>query len=426
MIFKLFSMNIADYVLEFFGSIFTPSFAEIQHIIGTEGLPIPIMPKKSYTKLCTEITNILKKEASLLEISGQVVVVGDLHGSFLDFVRILKEYDFDQNKNIFLFLGDYVDRGNFSLEILTVLYALKVKNPHRYYLIRGNHEFEQVCSDYGFKEEINSKKFEAFNVQNDQAESDSGSEKSSNSSNNDKKGINSEYNEDVFKSFLKSFSYLPLAAVVNNKIFCVHGGLSPYLTNLNIITKLQRPIQSYSKHPILEDMVWADLSSTKLGSFITNSRGSGITFSETQLHNFLKATGLKAVVRGHQFITSGVEYLFDKKFVTVFSASFYKRKKKQPIPNKVGVLIIDVNSEFTENVLESIEQLSLSNVVYKNVKIIPKNPIPCLCMKIQTNSNKTVLSCRRMKTGRPSSDLSRSKNSPHPNVFKTRSSKFNL
>ena len=102
--------------------------------------------------LCLQAQTIFSKEDIILDLDGDVIVAGDIHGSLHDLLRIINYNNVNHNKIVFL--GDYVDRGNFSLECITLLFALKVLFPKNYYLIRGNHEFDSICSQYGFKEEI--------------------------------------------------------------------------------------------------------------------------------------------------------------------------------------------------------------------------------------------------------------------------------
>lgn len=330
----------AQFVLESYSSIINAISKEGSHYsdgpshgnisfpinskIGSAELPLPYFTDKFYENLCNKVTEIMKNEPTLLLLPAPIVVVGDLHGSLLDFLRIIIYFEYNSN-NTFLFLGDFVDRGQFSLEILTILYSLKILYPKRFYFIRGNHEFENICSNYGFKEEIKMKSYDnIFNKGNCQ----------------DSNIINNSDNDSVFQIFINTFLYMPLAAVIDDEIFCVHGGISPYLTNLGKLSKIERPISNYTTLPLIEDIMWADVSKTiKHDSYITNTRGTGTVFSETQLDHFFRLTGLKSVVRGHQYIDCGVEFLFNKKLVTLFTASSYNVQKGKP-KNKCGALVI--------------------------------------------------------------------------------------
>lgn len=355
----------AQFVLESYSTIFNALSKEGSHYsdsssygqisfqinskIGSPDLPLPFFNDKLYENICSKVMEIMRNEPTLLILPAPIVIIGDLHGSLLDFLRIIIYFEFNSN-NTFLFLGDFVDRGQFSLEILTILYSLKILYPKRFFLIRGNHEFENICSNYGFKEEIKMKSYN--NIFNKNSTQESGNS-----------------DEVVFKHFINTFLWMPLAAIIDDEIFCVHGGISPYLTNLSKLTKIERPISNYTTLPLIEDIMWADVSkNTKHDSYIANTRGTGTVFSETQLDHFFRQTGCKSVVRGHQFIDCGVEFLFNKKLVTLFSASNYNVQKGKP-KNKCGALVIGVlpsrpvrresfdsslfDSESYESVLES-------------------------------------------------------------------------
>ena len=378
------NMKASSTVLSAYSSILNQPFHEIRDKIGTDQLPLPSFKKKLIIDLCHEVSQILKNEPILLDLSfdGPVVVVGDLHGSFLDFLRILRYFDY--RKNIFLFLGDFVDRGQFSLEILTLLFALKVNYHNQYYFIRGNHEFEQICSFYGFLNELQNKKL-----------------------------IN-DASDELYVQLMNVFSWLPLACVLNKSVFCVHGGLSPYLKNLNSFAKIQRPLQTYASIPLIEDIVWADVTTKSSNSFIPNSRGSGISFSDVQVEGFLKANNLSAIVRGHQFIKGGVEYLFDKKFITVFSASNYKvdskRKEKKLESNKSGTLVIESNGLIKDVIFDPIERLDVNKVIYKEYNKVEnekgKNFASLKCLKVSRMGSTTLInSPRRVRPVKSSSDV---------------------
>lgn len=114
--------------------------------------PIPSFDENLLINLCSEARSVFEQENIILEIDDDTIVVGDIHGSFHDLLRILNYIQSDNSK--ILFLGDYVDRGSFSIECITILFALKVSFPDKYFLLRGNHEFDAMCSHYGFKKEI--------------------------------------------------------------------------------------------------------------------------------------------------------------------------------------------------------------------------------------------------------------------------------
>ena len=120
--------------------------------LSVDGIPIPSFDEDLLIKLCQDAKRIFKYEENTIEIDGDAIIVGDIHGSLHDLLRIIKYIENTDSKVIFL--GDYVDRGCFSLECITLLFTLKILKPKRIFLLRGNHEFEDMCSHYGFKKEI--------------------------------------------------------------------------------------------------------------------------------------------------------------------------------------------------------------------------------------------------------------------------------
>uniref|UniRef100_A0A0M3KKF7 Serine/threonine-protein phosphatase n=1 Tax=Anisakis simplex TaxID=6269 RepID=A0A0M3KKF7_ANISI len=158
-------------------------------------------------KILLWMSNILMEEKSLIELDAPVKVVGDLHGQYQDMHRL-----FDTIGRIpqvkMLFLGDYIDRGVQSLETVMYLFTLKLRYKDRIFLLRGNHEIPMVNRIYGFYTECVSK-----------------------------------YSSGLWWDFQSVFNRLPLAALISGRILCMHGGLSPKLTSLDIIRKIDRPCE---------------------------------------------------------------------------------------------------------------------------------------------------------------------------------------
>ena len=194
---------------------------------------------------------IFENEENIIKLDGDVIVVGDIHGSFHDLLRILKYVQ--ENDNKVLFLGDYVDRGDFSLECITILFSFKVLYPNNFFLLRGNHEFDTMCNQYGFKDEVlnyhNPKKVKESIHDNDysRAEKEKKPNKSKTSIKNKKydeyyASHNNmdcyNYSEKLYEAFLQTFSYLPNGCVVNNCFSMMYPKLHLYpavrmVTNYN-------------------------------------------------------------------------------------------------------------------------------------------------------------------------------------------------
>ena len=143
----------------------------------------------------------------LLELEAPIKIVGDIHGQYPDLLRLFEFGGFPPEAN-YMFLGDYVDRGKYSLEVISLLLAYKIKYPENFFLLRGNHECSSINRIYGFYDECKRR-----------------------------------YNIKLWKSFTDCFNSLPCCAIIDEKIICMHGGLSPNLTDLDGIHRIIRPIE---------------------------------------------------------------------------------------------------------------------------------------------------------------------------------------
>ena len=262
---------------------------------------LPLFSEQHLQTLIQEVTFRLMSEKPLKMISGTVVIVGDLHGNIHDLFSIISLYGLPPKIN-YLFLGDYVDRGDFSLEVITLLFMLKAVYPDNITLLRGNHEFKNINELYGFKDSCLSEYAGTM----------------------------------IFDAFNNAFCYLPIAAVINNKYFAVHGGLSKHLTSISQIQNLKFPILS-DELPLLNDLVWSDPAESQM-YFGQNYRGGGCTFGRNVVKEFLEKNDLKMIIRGHECV-DGFRYNFNTSVVTVFSASNYGGLKK----NHSGAMLISDN-----------------------------------------------------------------------------------
>ena len=173
----------------------------------------------SSLQIIDKVSSILKEEPAVLQIdtkskSLDFVIVGDIHGSIESLVHIFKEKGYPPNTR-YLFLGDYVDRGTRSCEVIILLYALKCIYPNDIYLMRGNHEFKRICDKYGFKNEC-LKRIKA-NCIDDFGETAS----------------------QFYKNVIETFSLLPICAILDDSIFCVHGGVTSLVENREELLNLQ-------------------------------------------------------------------------------------------------------------------------------------------------------------------------------------------
>lgn len=236
-------------------------------------------------QLCLTSREIFLKQPNLLKIEAPIKICGDVHGQYSDLLRLF-EYGGLPPKSNYLFLGDYVDRGKQSLETICLLLAYKIKYPENFSLLRGNHECASVNRIYGFYDECKRR----FNVK-------------------------------LWKVFTDCFNCLPVAALIDEKILCMHGGISPDLHNLDQIRNLHRPTD-VPESGLLCDLLWSDPSNEVQG-WGMNDRGVSYTFGPDKVTECLQKLDLDLICRAHQVVEDGYEFFADRQLVTIFSAPNY-------------------------------------------------------------------------------------------------------
>jgi serine/threonine-protein phosphatase 6 catalytic subunit len=206
-------------------------------------------------------------------------------------------------------LGDYVDRGYNSVETLEYLLCLKLKYQGKITLLRGNHESRQICYTYGFYEEI-TKKYG---------------------------------NANPWRYFNEVFDYLPIAAIIEGVIFCVHGGLSPKINYIDKIRLINRQ-QEIPHEGAFCDLMWSDPDD--IDSWQYSSRGAGYLFGGKIVDEFNQINDIKLVCRAHQLVNEGYKFWFkNKNLVTVWSAPNYCYR----CGNQASILILDEKCEDFNN-----------------------------------------------------------------------------
>ncbi|CEL02143.1 hypothetical protein ASPCAL03315 [Aspergillus calidoustus] len=232
--------------------------------------------------ICLAASDVLLADPSLLEISAPVKIVGDIHGQFTDLIRIFDLCGFPEDTQ-YLFLGNYVSKGRNSLETILLLLCYKLKYPKTFFLLRGNHECASIARLSSFYSEC---KYRC--------------------------------RLNVWKTFRSVFDSLPIAAIVSEKLFCVHGGLSPSLTNLDGIRAISRPTD-VSDAGLLTDLLWSDPADVEV-DWTENDRGVSYYFNKSVTRNFLQRSGLDMICRGHMVVDEGYKFHHDMSVVTIFSA----------------------------------------------------------------------------------------------------------
>eukprot|EP00761_Pharyngomonas_kirbyi_P008892 gb/GECH01008904.1/.p1 GENE.gb/GECH01008904.1/~~gb/GECH01008904.1/.p1 ORF type:complete len:319 (+),score=49.89 gb/GECH01008904.1/:1-957(+) len=236
--------------------------------------------------ICGKVKELLLEQSNVQVVHSPVTVVGDVHGQFYDVKELFRIGGRIPDTN-YLFLGDYVDRGRFSVETVSLLTCLKLRYPERVTLLRGNHESRAITKVYGFYTEC----------------------------------VNKYGNANVWQYFTDMFDYLSVTALIDNKIFCVHGGLSPRINTLDQIRVLERFCEIPREGPIA-DLMWSDPDPSR-GGLGLSQRGTGYTFGHDVVAKFLQRNDIDHVIRSHQLCMEGYQILFDDTFSTVWSAPNY-------------------------------------------------------------------------------------------------------
>ena len=253
--------------------------------------------KADCLQLITQASQLLSMEENLLDLMDPITIVGDIHGQFYDLLKVL-DLAGDLQETKILFLGDFVDRGAFSIEVLLLLYALKINFPRTVFLLRGNHESRQLTTHFNFRTECLGK-----------------------------------YDLEVYTAIMESFDNLPLACIINKKFLAVHGGISPDLQQLSDIRKIKRNIEP-PRQGIFCDLLWADPVNLEVAvtteDFVNNEiRGCSYNFGVQAVNKFLLNNKLLSIIRAHEAQLDGYKmhkWNGSNSFpvvITVFSAPNY-------------------------------------------------------------------------------------------------------
>ncbi|THD26258.1 Serine/threonine-protein phosphatase [Fasciola hepatica] len=252
--------------------------------------------------ICTKVRPIILSQPNQLDLQGPLKICGDIHGQYSDLLHLF-ELCGKPDKINYLFLGDYVDRGRHSLETISLLLCYKLKYPCRFFLLRGNHETQSVTRIYGFFDECKRR----FTVK-------------------------------LWRQFIDTFNCLPVCAIIENQIFCCHGGLSPEMLTPEMtdlfelkqkLRKMQRPCD-VPENGLLCDILWSDPwyidyseKAVEPSGWESSERGVSYMFGPDVIDQFLERFNLDLIVRAHQVVEDGYEFYANRSLVTVFSAPNY-------------------------------------------------------------------------------------------------------
>lgn len=245
-------------------------------------------------ELCEHAEAVLREEPTLLKLSAPIKIFGDIHGQYPDLMRLFSEFGApshtgDLDLVDYLFLGDFVDRGTYQLETICLILALKIEYRDRVFVIRGNHESPEINEKYGFRDEC----IERLGPAGDA----------------------------VWRCFNAVFAWMPLAATIGGKIFCVHGGIGLTVESLEQVAAIERPIQK-GEGPLMMDLLWSDpaahdsvtgisLNLQRLGPDRTPDRapmpGECTTFDAARVNDFCRHNGIHLIIRAHECVMDGFE-----------------------------------------------------------------------------------------------------------------------
>ncbi|XP_006455638.1 serine/threonine specific protein phosphatase [Agaricus bisporus var. bisporus H97] len=268
--------------------------------------------------LCDHVRSILLEESNIQPVSSPVTICGDIHGQFWDLLELLRKGgSVPETSYIFMARsgGDFVDRGHYSLETVSLLFALKARYPDKVTLLRGNHESRQITQVYGFYDECQQKYGSAT----------------------------------VWKACCSVFDYLNLAAIIDGETLCVHGGLSPDIRTLDQIRVLSRA-QEIPHEGAFCDLMWSDPDDIE--NWAVSPRGAGWLFGGNITQQFNHTNSLKLIARAHQLVQEGYKYMFNEQLVTVWSAPNYCYR----CGNMASIMTVHENGEQTFTVYDAAEE----------------------------------------------------------------------
>jgi len=253
--------------------------------------------KEDIIKLINDANKLFKNEGNLIYLDDPLNVVGDIHGQYYDAIKIL-EIGGDPANTKYLFLGDFVDRGSFSIEVLVLLYSVKLCYPQTIVMLRGNHECRQMTTFFNFRSECLYK-----------------------------------YDQEIYDMFMDSFDLMPLSCIINGKFLAVHGGISPELKTIEDIKRIDR-FKEPPKQGLICDLLWADPVENEHGvcesTYRANDvRGCSYFYGSEAVNKFLDQNNLLSVIRAHEAQLDGFKmHTWTGKsdfpvVITIFSAPNY-------------------------------------------------------------------------------------------------------
>ncbi|EKG06219.1 serine/threonine-protein phosphatase 2A, catalytic subunit, putative [Trypanosoma cruzi] len=244
-----------------------------------------LISEQQVAQLCDRCKDLFLEEGNIEVVYAPVTLCGDIHGQLFDMLELFRHGGRTPDTS-YVFMGDFVDRGYHSVETLLLLLLLKVRYPDRMTLLRGNHESRQITQVYGFYDECY-RKYGSANV---------------------------------WRFCTDLFDYMPLLALVEEDVLCVHGGLSPDINTLDEIRVLDRKQEVPHEGP-MTDLLWSDPDD--INGWALSPRGAGFIFGADVTKAFNHRNGITLIARAHQLVFEGYKSMFDDNCCTVWSAPNY-------------------------------------------------------------------------------------------------------
>lgn len=285
-----------------------------------------ILPERELRILCEKVKEILIEESNVQPVKAPVTICGDIHGQFHDLLELFnKGGDIPQTR--YIFMGDFVDRGFNSVETFQLLLCLKLKYPAHITLLRGNHETRQITTVYGFYDET----------------------------------IRKYGNANPWKYCTEVFDYLGIGAIVEGKIFCIHGGLSPEIKTIDQVRLIDRRMEIPHEGPFC-DLMWSDPEDIE--TWAVSPRGAGWLFGSKVTSEFNHINDISLIARAHQLVMDGFKYWFrDQNLVTVWSAPNYCYR----CGNVASILNINEKLDKTFDIFHALRDQTTRAVPYKTL-----------------------------------------------------------
>lgn len=277
------------------------------------------LPEIELFHLCEMVKSILIEENNVQPVCAPIVICGDIHGQFYDLLELFNTGG-EIPQTSYIFMGDYVDRGHNSVESFQYLLALKARYPDNITILRGNHETRQITQVYGFYDEC----------------------------------IRKYGNPNAWKYCTDVFDYLNISAIVENKILCIHAGLSPEIKTIDQIRVIDRKVEIPHEGAFC-DMMWSDPDDIETWSL--SPRGAGWLFGSRVTDEFSYINGLSLICRAHQLVQEGYKYWFPRQnLVTVWSAPNYCYR----CGNQAAILCVDEDLTKSFKIFNAVAESSRS------------------------------------------------------------------